>query len=165
HHGDAQRSNSGNEWRAIIGDPGGAADTFSQFHRRHKLQEADLREDGISGVCRSTCPRCRQHVQVDNFPIAYLATKLQALGQRVTRRFVTNQGASLTGSEFTGTDRGLLRSVLGTRSPVPKCEAPGAPISVEEHTSMAPRPRPKVRILRFKNLPPFWLYHGLQNHV
>jgi hypothetical protein len=27
------------------------------------------------------------------------------------------------------------------------------------------RPRPKVRILRFNNLPPFWLYHGLQNHV
>ena len=44
---------------------------------------------------------------------------------------------------FTGTDRGLLRSVLGLWSPVPKCEAPGAPISVEEHTSMAPRPRPK----------------------
>jgi hypothetical protein len=42
---------------------------------------------------------------------------------------------------FTGTDRGLLRSVLGPWSPVPKCEAPGAPISSEEHTSMAPRPR------------------------
>ncbi len=41
----------------------------------------------------------------------------------------------------TGTDRGLLRSVLGPWSPVPKCEAPGAPISVEEHTSMAPGPR------------------------
>ena len=44
-------------------------------------------------------------------------------------------------ASFTGTDRGLLRSVLGPWSPVPKCEAPGAPISVEEHTSMAPRPR------------------------
>jgi hypothetical protein len=41
----------------------------------------------------------------------------------------------------TGTDLGLLRSFLGPRSPVPKCEAPGAPISVEEPTSMAPRPR------------------------
>ena len=41
----------------------------------------------------------------------------------------------------TGTDRSLLRSVLGPWSPVPKCEAPGAPISVEEHTSMVPRPR------------------------
>jgi len=30
---------------------------------------------------------------------------------------------------------------LGPWSPVPKCEAPGAPISVEELTSMAPRPR------------------------
>jgi hypothetical protein len=40
---------------------------------------------------------------------------------------------------FTGTDRGLLRSVLGPWPPVPKCEAPGAPISVEEHTSMAPK--------------------------
>src|ERR1700730_15713385 len=43
---------------------------------------------------------------------------------------------------------------LGPRSPVPKCEEPGAPISAEEHTSMAPRSR-KVRILHFKNLPPF----------
>ena len=41
-------------------------------------------------------------------------------------------------SAFTGTDRGLLRSVLGPWSPVPKCDAPRAPISVEEHTSMAP---------------------------
>src|SRR3984885_7732922 len=46
---------------------------------------------------------------------------------------------SVNTSAFTGTDRGLLRSVLGPRSPVPKCEAPGAPISVEEHTSMARR--------------------------
>jgi hypothetical protein len=67
-------------------------------------------------------------------------------------------------SAFTGTDRGLLRSVLGPWSPVPKCEAPGAPISMEEHTSMAPSSR-KVRILRFKNLPPFRHDRGLQNHV
>jgi hypothetical protein len=46
-------------------------------------------------------------------------------------------------------------------SPVPKCEAPGAPISMEEHTSMAPRSR-KVRILLFKNLPPFRHNPGLQ---
>ena len=45
-----------------------------------------------------------------------------------------------SGWPFTRTDRGLLRWVLGPWSPVPKCEAPGAPISVEEHTSMAPRP-------------------------
>ena len=43
--------------------------------------------------------------------------------------------------------------------------APRAPFSVEEHTSMAPRPAAKVRILRFKNLPPFRHYRGLQNHV
>jgi hypothetical protein len=48
---------------------------------------------------------------------------------------------SVNTSAFTGTDRSLLRSVLGPWSPVAKCEAPGAPISVEEHTSMAPRPR------------------------
>ena len=66
---------------------------------------------------------------------------------------------------FTGIDRGLLRSVLGPWSPVPKCDAPRAPISVEEHTSMASRPRAKVRILRFKNLPPFRHDRGLQNHV
>jgi hypothetical protein len=29
------------------------------------LQKADLREDGISGVCRSTCPRWRLYDQVD----------------------------------------------------------------------------------------------------
>ena len=46
----------------------------------------------------------------------------------------------VTTSAFTGTDRGLLRSVLGPWSPVPKCEAPGEPISVEERTSIAPRP-------------------------
>lgn len=67
----------------------------------------------------------------------------------------------ITTSAFTGTDRGLLRSVLGPWSPVPKCEAPGAPISMEEHTSMAPRSR-KVRILLFKNLPPFRHNPGLQ---
>jgi hypothetical protein len=66
---------------------------------------------------------------------------------------------------FTGTDRGLLRSVLGSSSPVPKCEAPGAPISVEEHTSMAPKAAAKISILRFKNLLPFRHYRGLQNHV
>jgi hypothetical protein len=43
--------------------------------------------------------------------------------------------------EATGTDRGLLRSVLGPWSPVPKCEAPGAPISVEKYISMARRHR------------------------
>ena len=48
---------------------------------------------------------------------------------------------SMDARAFTGTDRGLLRLVLGPWSPVPKCEAPGAPISVEEHTSMVPRPR------------------------
>jgi len=45
-----------------------------------------------------------------------------------------------SGWPFTWTDCGLLRWVLGPWSPVPKCEAPGAPISSEEHTSMAPRP-------------------------
>jgi hypothetical protein len=44
-------------------------------------------------------------------------------------------------SAFTGTDRGLLRPILGPWSRVPKCEALGASISVEEHTSMVPRPR------------------------
>ena len=40
---------------------------------------------------------------------------------------------------FTGTDHGLLRSALGPWSRVPECEAHGAPISVEEYTSMALR--------------------------
>src|SRR6267154_3990962 len=54
---------------------------------------------------------------------------------------ISSGNQALTRCAFTGTDRGLLRSVLGPWSPVPKCEASGAPISVEEHTSMAPRPR------------------------
>ena len=33
-----------------------------------------------------------------------------------------------------------------------RCEAFGAPISLEEHTSMMPRPTAKVRILHFKYL-------------
>src|SRR6202161_1223181 len=61
----------------------------------------------------------------------------------------------MTTRTFTRTDRGLLRWVLGPWSPVPKCEAPGAPISLEEHTSMAPRSAAKVGILRFKTLPQF----------
>jgi hypothetical protein len=52
--------------------------------------------------------------------------------------------ASANTGAFTGTDRGLLRSVLGLRSPVPRCKASGASISVEEPTSMAPKaPPPK----------------------
>jgi hypothetical protein len=46
---------------------------------------------------------------------------------------------------------------------LPFSKAPGTPISVEEHTSMAPKPAAKVRILRFKNLPPSRHYRGLQN--
>jgi hypothetical protein len=68
-------------------------------------------------------------------------------------------------SAFPGTDRGLLRSVLGPWSPVPKCEAPGAPISLEEHNSMAPRPRRQSQNPPLQNLPPFRHYRGLQNHV
>jgi hypothetical protein len=55
---------------------------------------------------------------------------------------------------FIGTDRGLLRSVLDPRCSVREFEAPGYP-----------GPAAKVRILRFKNLPPFRHYRGLQNHV
>src|SRR5258707_2953616 len=55
-------------------------------------------------------------------------------------------------SGFTGIDRGLLRWVLGPWSPVPKCEGFGAPISLEDHTFMMPRPAAKVRILHFKYL-------------
>jgi hypothetical protein len=46
-------------------------------------------------------------------------------------------------------------AVVRSWSPAPICEAPEAPISLEEHTSMAPRPAAKVRILRFKTLPRF----------
>src|ERR1035438_8262338 len=64
-----------------------------------------------------------------------------------------------------GTDRGLLRSVLGPWSPVPKCDAPRAPISVEEHTSMASRPRRQSQNPPLQNLPPFRYDPSLQNHV
>jgi len=46
--------------------------------------------------------------------------------------------AFLDSSAFTGTDRGLLRSVLGPRSPVPKCEAPGHPFRGRTHFHGAP---------------------------
>src|ERR1700693_1109466 len=61
--------------------------------------------------------------------------------ERLRSSWLVASDWSVTTGAFTGTDRGLLRSVLGPWSPVPKCEAPGAPISVEEPTSMAPRPR------------------------
>jgi hypothetical protein len=43
------------------------------------------------------------------------------------------------GTKKEGQCRG--RNFWGPWSPVSKCEAPGTAISVEEHTSMAPRPR------------------------
>jgi len=91
---------------------------------------------------------------------------------------------SLARTAFTWTDRGLLRSVLGpwppplpnarhlypsdedlSLSPEGTRPAPAAPISLEEHTSMAPRPATKFRILLFKDLLQFRHYRGLQNHV
>jgi hypothetical protein len=65
----------------------------------------------------------------------------------------------------TGTDRSLLRSVLGLWSPVPKCEAPGDPFQWKNTLPWHPGPAAKVRILRFKNLPPFRHDRALQNHV
>src|ERR1039457_786397 len=56
-------------------------------------------------------------------------------------------------------------SVLGPWSPVPKCDAPRAPISVEEHTSMASRPRRQSQNPPLQNLPPFRYDPSLQNHV
>jgi hypothetical protein len=64
--------------------------------------------------------------------------------------------------------RGLIRTTRSANGEIEDWtdfpmgnEAPGAPISMEEHTSMAPRSR-KVRILLFKNLPPFRHNPGLQ---
>ncbi len=48
---------------------------------------------------------------------------------------------------------------------MPKCEAPGTPISVDEHTCWYPGTAAKVRILHFKKRAPFRHYRGLQNHV
>ena len=64
----------------------------------------------------------------------------QSSDWRSTRgsRFRANAEFHPATSALTGTDRGRLRSVLGPWSPVPKCEAPRAPISLEEHTSVAP---------------------------
>jgi len=61
--------------------------------------------------------------------------------------------AFLNPGAFTGTDLGLLRLVRFAWSPVPRCEAFGAPISLEKHTSVMPRPAAEVRILCFRNLP------------
>src|SRR5258708_4896015 len=69
-------------------------------------------------------------------------------------------------SPFTGTDRGLLRSVLGPWSPVPKCEALGHPFQWKNTLPSYLGPAAaKVRILPFKDLPPFRHYRGLHNHV
>ncbi len=52
----------------------------------------------------------------------------------------TRQGESAVLNAFTGTDRGLFRSVFRDLL-FPNARPPRARISVEEHTSMAPRPR------------------------
>src|ERR1700689_1579592 len=106
----------------------------------------------MAGFCRNA------PVTVSNWKIR----RVRAAGQLSDSR---ETGSSVTRSRFTGTDRGLLRSVLGPWSPVPQCEAPGAPISVEEHTSMAARPRRQSQNPPLQNLPPFTHYRGLQNYV
>ncbi len=53
-------------------------------------------------------------------------------------------------SPFTGTDRGLLRSVLGPWSPVPKCEALGHPFQWKNTLLWHLARAAKVRILRSK---------------
>jgi transcriptional regulator with PAS, ATPase and Fis domain len=63
---------------------------------------------------------------------------LQAVLAQVERVAPTGSTVLIQGE--TGTGKELIAQVLHNAS-VPKREAPGAPISVEEHTSMAPRPR------------------------
>src|ERR1017187_6461930 len=65
----------------------------------------------------------------------------------------------------TGTDRGLLRSVLGPWSPVPKCEAPGHPFQWKNTLPWHLGPAAKVRILRFKIFRHSRYDPSLQNHV
>src|ERR1700734_2694549 len=124
-----------------------------QASRGHRHWAKEIRPSqslfGVSGEVRSKNNLTES---------ALLEMSGNATNQASERRLVNT-------SAFTRTDRGLLRSVLGPWSPIPKCEAPRAPILVEEHTSTAPRPATKVRILRFKNLSPFRHYRGLQNHV
>ena len=61
-----------------------------------------------------------------------------------------------------GSDARKSAQVLGPWSPVPKCEAPGAPISVEELTSMAPRPKSESsasKIFRHSGITVAFRYH------
>ena len=80
-------------------------------------------------------------------------------------RQTSYNAGSLTACAFTGTDRGLLRSVLGPWSPVPECEAPGHSFQWKNALPWHLGPTAKVRILRFKNASPFRHYRGLQNRV
>ena len=85
----------------------------------------------------------------------------EGLGTRKHSRLLVK----VTGRAFTGTDHGLLRLVLGPWSPVPKCEAPGAPIHWKNTLPWYLGPAAKVRILCYKNLPPFRHDPSLRNHV
>src|ERR1700738_5276020 len=108
-------------------------------------QKRGARSDQGEGSGLSFGTRRRQELEEIITHLAGLAWS--RVGRTATRMGSARPTRLPVGS---GTDRGLLRSVLGPWSPVPKCDAPRAPISVEEHTSMASRPRAKVRILRFK---------------
>jgi hypothetical protein len=115
------------------------------------------RHSSSSATCKATgsllnlCPAPTEALPANPNPIALPHPPRQRLPSNgpiktAPRKISAHSCLIVRGSpdrvlSFTGTDRGLLRSVLGPWSPVPKCEAPGAPISMEEHTSMAPKPR------------------------
>jgi hypothetical protein len=139
---------------------------FSRFllpQRGQKCNASSFAEDSFDGVA--------DPVITYNQPLpmsgAAIASERPAVrpesADSLQRRSFSGRGQPVYTSAFTGTDRGL-RSVFNPRSSIPKCEALGASISVEPHTSMVPRPRqpPKSESSAFKNRRPFRRYRGLQ---
>jgi hypothetical protein len=71
---------------------------------------------------------------------------------------------SVTRSAFTATDLGLLRSVLAARSPVPKCEAFGAPF-IGRPNFHDTQTRRQSQNSPLQIPPPFRHGLGFDNHV
>jgi hypothetical protein len=70
-----------------------------------------------------------------------------------------------SGWPFTRTDRGLLRWVWVRGLPFPNARHLGHPFQWKNTLPWHLGPTAKVRILPFRNLPPFRHYRGLQNHL
>ena len=139
---------AGNEkqWKAVVSSANGS------------------QTDHGSGITRKAP---RKDPKIDVLPRHSLSRKSEPYGLRRSQssnlRLATIRELMAI-KAFTGTDGGLLRSVLGPWSPVPKAHG-GHPFQWKNTLPWYLGHAAKVRIRRFKNLPPFRRYRGLQNHV